>query len=167
MKLSILLLLITLINASPKPAPTFYLRTIDDKAFFLSDEIKKEKPIVLSFFATWCGPCRKEMPLLDSLSYEYPDIQFYLVNVSNLVQGDIKLKEDPEEVHKMLTGLKIGMPVLMDKYAMTAEKYGATTLPYLVIIDQKGNIIHEKTGFNDESKTEIITILKGIHIEEN
>jgi len=43
-------------------APTFFLRTLEDEAFFLSDEIKKGQPIVLSFFATWCGPCRKEMP---------------------------------------------------------------------------------------------------------
>ena len=115
------------------PAPTFFLHTLDDKTFFLSDEIKKEKPIVLSFFATWCGPCRKEMPALDSLSRKFTDIKFFLVNVSNLVLDGTKLKEDPVKVRKMLEDLNVDLPVLMDKYAMTAEKYGATTLPLLVI----------------------------------
>ena len=50
------------------PAPTFFVRTIDNKNFFLSDTLKKSEPIVLSFFATWCLPCRKEIPVLDTLS---------------------------------------------------------------------------------------------------
>lgn len=150
------------VSAQETSAPTFFAFTIDNKPFFLSDEIKKEKPIVLSFFATWCGPCRQEMPVLDSLSREFTDIEFFLVNVSNLVLGGTKLKEDPVKVRKMLEDLNVDLPVLMDKYAMTAEKYGATTLPLLVIIDKKGNIILSKTGYKKGDELELIDILKGL-----
>ena len=81
-------------------APTFFAKTLDKKSFFLSDTLKRNNhPIVLSFFATWCGPCRLEMPVLDTLSQSYKDIDFYLINVSGL-KG--KKKEDPIEVKELL-----------------------------------------------------------------
>jgi len=163
MRLFVITFLCSILIAAPEKAPTFFLHTLDDKTFFLSEEIKKEKPIVLSFFATWCGPCRKEMPVLDSLSKVFTDIEFFLVNVSNLVQGDTKLKEDPVMVQKMLEDLNVDLPVLMDKYAMTAEKYGATTLPLLVIIDKKGNIILSKTGYKKGDELELIDVLEGLN----
>ena len=60
-------------------APTFFVRDLIGKNFFFSDTLKTGKPTVLSFFATWCGPCRVEMPVLDTLSQSYSDINFYLV----------------------------------------------------------------------------------------
>ena len=144
-------------------APTFFLRTLDDEAFFLSDEIKKGQPIVLSFFATWCVPCRMEMPELQKLSGELTDVSFYLINVSNLNQDGTKLKEDPVKVREMVESLKVELPVLMDKYAMTAEKYEAFILPRLVVIDQKGVIVHSSYGYNkDKGLKEIESILKGL-----
>ena len=73
-------------------APTFFVRDLAEKNFFFSDTLKTGKPAVLSFFATWCGPCRVEMPVLDTLSQSYSDINFYLVNVSGLTQGKSKIK---------------------------------------------------------------------------
>ena len=47
-------------------APTFFVRDLHDKNFFFSDTLKTGKPAILSFFATWCVPCRAEMPELDT-----------------------------------------------------------------------------------------------------
>ena len=144
-----------------KSAPTFFARTPENKNFYFSDELKKENPIVLSFFATWCGPCRVEMPVLDSISTEFPDISFYLINVSGLEQGGVKFKEDPVKVKAMVEYLKVDIPVIMDKYGLTAEKYGALNLPTLVVIDQKGKIVYEHTGYARGDELELIKILKG------
>lgn len=132
-------------------APTFFLRTLDNKKFYLSDELKNKKPIVFDFFATWCEPCIKKMPVIDSLSHIYKDVNFYYVNVSGITQEKEKRKEDSKVVRKLIERLKINSKsVLMDKYGLTAEKYDALILPQLVIINSKGKIeyIHPRDSLN-------------------
>ena len=135
-------------------APTFFVRDLAEKNFFFSDTLKTGKPAVLSFFATWCVPCRAEMPGLDTLSHSYSDINFYLVNVSGLTQGKAKMKEDPKLVKMMVDKLGVNLKVLMDKYGKVAEKYGVQSLPRLVVIDQKSKVhyIHDGYAPGDEKK---------------
>ena len=140
-------------------APTFYLNTLDGKRFYLSKTLEKKKPIVLSFFATWCEPCKKEMPVLETLSKEFEETDFYLVNVSNLVQGGKKLKEDPKLVQRLVDGLKLTMTVLMDKYALVAKKYEAMVLPRLAIIAPDGKVSYLHTGYEYGDEKEIVNIL--------
>jgi len=135
-------------------APTFFVRDLTEKNFFLSDTLKLGRPIVLSFFATWCGPCRLEMPVLDTLSQSYKDINFYLVDVSGLTQGKAKMKEDPAKVKIMVESLGVTLQVLMDRYGKVAEKYEVKSLPRLVVIDAKGKVhyIHDGYAPGDEKK---------------
>jgi thiol-disulfide isomerase/thioredoxin len=135
-------------------APTFFVRDLTEKNFFFSDTLKTGKPAVLSFFATWCGPCRVEMPVLDTLSQSYSDINFYLVDVSGLTQGKSKMKEDPAKVKIMVESLGVTLQVLMDKYGKVAEKYGVKSLPRLVVIDAKSTVhyIHDGYAPGDEKK---------------
>ena len=129
-------------------APTFFVRDLAEKNFFLSDTLKLEKPTVLSFFATHCMPCRVEMPELDTLSREYTNVNFYLVDVSG------KIKEDPEKVKIMVDKLGVSLQVLMDKYGKVAEKYEVKSLPRLVVIDAKSTVhyIHDGYEPGDENK---------------
>ena len=143
------------VSAQETSAPTFFAYTLDNKPFFMSKEIEKEQPIVLSFFATWCGPCRQEIPVIDSLSTQYSNVSFYLVNVSGLTQGDKVMKENDDKVIEMLKSLKVDLPVLMDKYGKTAELYDALVLPRVVIIDKNGNIVYAHTGYDKDVKIEI------------
>ena len=135
-------------------APTFFVRDLAEKNFFFSDSLKLGRPTVLSFFATWCGPCRLEMPVLDTLSQTYKDVDFYLINVSGLTQGKEKKKEDPEKVKIMVESLGVTLQVLMDKYGKVAEKYGVKSLPWLVVIDAKSTVhyIHKGYAPGDEKK---------------
>ena len=141
------------------PAPTFFAKTLDKKSFFLSDSLERnQRPIVLSFFATWCGPCRIEMPVLDTLSQSYNDIDFYLINVSGL-EG--RKKENPVEVKALLEKLGVTLPVLMDKYGNAAQKYDALILPRLVVIDSS-KIIYAHTGYEEGDDKKLIQILNGL-----
>ena len=135
-------------------APTFFVRDLAEQNFFFSDTLKTGKPAVLSFFATWCGPCRLEMPQLDTLSHSYKNVNFYLVDVSGLTQGKAKMKEDPEKVKMMVDKLGVSLQVLMDKYGKVAEKYGVKSLPRLVVIDKKSKVhyIHDGYAPGDENK---------------
>jgi len=133
-------------------APTFFVRDLTEQNFFFSDTLKTGKPAVLSFFATWCVPCRAEMPVLDTLSQNYKNINFYLVDVSGLTQGKSKIKEDPAKVKIMVESLGVTLQVLMDKYGKVAEKYGVKSLPRLVVIDAKSTVhyIHDGYAPGDE-----------------
>ena len=135
-------------------APTFFVRDLTEQNFFFSDTLKLGKPTVLSFFATWCSPCRLEMPVLDTLSYSYKNINFYLVDVSGLTQGKSKMKEDPAKIKIMVESLGVTLQVLMDKYGKVAEKYGVKSLPRLVVIDAKSTVhyIHDGYAPGDEIK---------------
>jgi len=129
-------------------APTFFVRDLAEQNFFFSDTLKLGRPTVLSFFATHCIPCRAEMPQLDTLSREYTNVNFYLVDVSG------KIKEDPVKVKELVTKLGVNLQVLMDKYGKVAEKYGVKSLPRLVVIDDKSKVydIHDGYTPGDENK---------------
>ena len=94
------------------------------------------------------------MPVLDTLSQSYSDINFYLVDVSGLTQGKSKMKEDPAKVKIMVESLGVTLQVLMDKYGKVAEKYGVKSLPRLVVIDAKSIVhyIHDGYAHGDEKK---------------
>jgi peroxiredoxin len=134
-----------------KQAPSFYLRDLAGEDFFASrvygENAKQPSAVVLSFFATWCIPCRAEAPQLEILSNKFPEIQFYLVSV----------KDKPELILKWLNDVKIELPVLLDSYGRTAKKFNVigesetgsevASLPSLFVIDQSGTIVYQHTGY--------------------
>ena len=92
----------------------------------------------MSFFATWCIPCAKEIPELTKLSKQFgDDFQFLLVDVN----------EKKNIVKEHISKEGITLQVVLDKYGKTFEKFGGTTLPLLVVIDKKGNISYKHTGY--------------------
>ena len=164
MKYSIILTLFSLVFSELKvgdPAPTFYIRTLEEKNFFMSDTLKHDKPIILSFFATWCVPCREEIPVLDSVRQEFPDMKFYLVDVSGLNTNGKAMIEDSLMVAKMINFLKVDILVLMDIYGKTAEYFAVKELPTLIVIDPKGIISYVHTGYTKGDENELISILNG------
>lgn len=132
-------------------APTFSLPDLNNNYVFLRDfcGTKLRKPwinktkhvVVLSFFATWCGPCIKEIPYVEKLMEEYKGkpIRFYLIDVG----------EDPALVRPFIKKYNIKLPVLVDRYMKTSEKYGANSLPRLVVIDKNGTVIKLRRGFTE------------------
>ena len=127
-------------------APTFFSKTLENKYFFLSDYLEgNSSPIVLSFFATWCVPCAKEIPELTKMSNEFDDdFQFLLVDVN----------EKRDKVKEHVRKKNISLQVVLDKYGKTFEKFGGKTLPLLVVINKKGKITYHHTGYKkgDEIK---------------
>ena len=142
-------------------APTFFLRTLEEDSFFMSDTLEKGSPIILSFFATWCIPCREEIPVIDSVRQEFPNMKFYLVDVSGLNTNGKAMIEDSLMVAKMINFLKVDILVLMDIYGKTAEKYAVKELPTLIVIDPEGKISYVHTGYTKGDENELISILNG------
>jgi len=134
-------------------APTFYLKDLQDNDVFLRNYCgqKLRKPwknkekyvVVLSFWATWCGPCQKEIPVLQDIykSYEGKNLKVYLVDVG----------EKKELVVPFVKKKKYELPVLLDIYSMvSSKKYMVSSLPRLFVVDQDGVIQHITKGFKGE-----------------
>lgn len=121
-------------------APAFSLRDSAGKDFYLSDivgERSKEKVngVVLSFFASWCIPCRNELPIINSLVDELrgEGVKVVIVNV----------KENFHTINALLADLKVGKPlVLSDPYGEASEKYQVRFLPVTFFIGGDGKIRH-------------------------
>lgn len=123
-------------------SPTFFLRDINGEDFFLSDYVgdprnpytkqSKKKVVILSFFATWCVPCIKELPELQSISNNYSN--------DTLLTVLIDVNEKRDEVNTFLDSLDIRLPTLLDRYGKVSEGYNIISLPTLFIIDSEGKI---------------------------
>ena len=126
-------------------APSIYLFKLESNKYFKSKDLLGDKNLVVSFFATWCIPCAKEIPELTKLSKQFgDDFQFLLVDVNE--------KRDLVKKHVLEKG--ISLPVVLDKYGKTFEKFGGKTLPLSVVINKEGKITYHHTGYKigDEKK---------------
>jgi peroxiredoxin len=112
-------------------AADFTLNDINNNEVTLST--LRGKNVMLNFFATWCPPCRAEMPDMEKLYNETKD--------SNLVILAVNLKEDRETVKAFLTDNKFNFTTLLDSEGKTAEKYGIFAIPTTFFIDKDGFIV--------------------------
>jgi peroxiredoxin len=117
-------------------APDFELKTTKGERFRLSDNVGK-KIIVLNFFATWCGPCRAEMPELNRYFNQHKSESFLLLGI------DAEEKED--RVEAFLDELKVDFPAGVDDGPIGTQ-YGVESLPTTVVIGVDGKVQLYETG---------------------
>jgi thiol-disulfide isomerase/thioredoxin len=148
------------------PAPTFFLRTLEGENFFLSKEIKPDSPIILAFYATWCVPCRLEIPALEKMMSDptLSNVRLYYVNVGGLMAADeggdiIKQREEIDKVQQHKERFKMTHPILMDRYALTAQKFNAESLPTIVVIGGNGMIKYLHHGYSPGDEHELLQYL--------
>jgi thiol-disulfide isomerase/thioredoxin len=122
------MLCVSTVNADQ--APDFTLQSNTGKNIRLAEQ--RGQVVMLNFWASWCGPCRQEMPLLDGLYKRYSGagFQFYGVNV----------EEDNTDAKKLLKDLGVSFPVLFDPESKASKLYNVEAMPTTVLIDRKGQI---------------------------
>ncbi len=108
-------------------SPDFSLTALDGSTFHLSDT--RGRPVVLNFWATWCPPCRAEMPTIQSRSEEWGD--------ALLVVG-IEVGEPPNEVQSFVDSFGLTFPVVLDRQGNVARRYQVQGLPTTVVLDADG-----------------------------
>ena len=134
-------------------APPISLFKLESNKYFRSKDLIGEKHLVVSFFATWCVPCAKEIPKLIEMSEELGDeFQFVLVDV----------KEKRDVVKKHVDKKEITLQVVLDKYGMVFEKFGGVILPLLVVIDKNGKVTYHtgQKGYEDGDELKLKKHLK-------
>lgn len=125
-------------------APDFTLDTLSGKSISLSDY--KGKKVLLNFWATWCKPCRMEMPDMQELQKEYPDIAVAAVNFTSSEKNIQAVKSFAD--HYQLT-----FPILIDKSGINGD-FNVLSYPTTYILDEKGTIQHIRVGTMTKKRNE-------------
>jgi peroxiredoxin len=119
------------------PAPQFTLTTLAGQPAGLSQY--KGQVVMVNFWATWCGPCQQEMPLLDQMYKKYKPAGFTLIGVN--------VDKEAPAVKELLTRKPVSFPVLLDPANSVSKAYHVDEMPSSVIIDRKGVIRYVHRGY--------------------
>jgi peroxiredoxin len=122
-----------------QPAPDFALRSWDGANMRLSEH--SGEVVLINFWATWCGPCRQEMPLLDEIYGKY--------RRAGLVLFSVNLDEESnlDAAREMAKTLRVSYPVLFDARKEVSRAYQAGTMPLTVLIDREGVVRYVSEGY--------------------
>jgi len=119
--------------------PDFTLKTLSGKETSLSDY--RGKIVFLNLWATWCPPCRQEMPSMEKLYQKFKNKDFVILAVS--------MREKQGTVEKFVKNNKLTFPVLLDSKGKVGRDYMATSIPTTYLINKQGEIIGRAVGGRD------------------
>jgi peroxiredoxin len=120
-------------------APDFTLRSANGPNLRLQEQ--RGQVVMINFWATWCGPCRVEMPHLNRLYDKYRSSGFQLLGVN--------IDEDPARAQALATKLGLRFPVLFDAEKRVSKLYDLTTMPSTVLVDRDGRVRYVHRGYRD------------------
>jgi peroxiredoxin len=135
-------------------APDFVLRSATGENLRLSEY--RGDVVLINFWATWCGPCRQEMPLLNDLYGRYQRVGFNLLGVN--------IDEDSRRAMQMVQELGVNFPVLFDENKEVSKLYEVEAMPVTILVDREGVVRHVhhgyKPGYEEKYLTEIRSLLR-------
>ena len=135
-------------------APDFTLKSRSGKNIRLAE--LRGKVVMLNFWASWCTPCREEMPLLEKIHQRYESLGFTLLGIN--------IENTHDDVKKFLSDVKVSFPVLYDTTNKVSELYSISAMPTTILIDRDGNMrfLHKgyKPGYEESYRQQVKTLLK-------
>jgi len=131
-------------------AKNFTLQDIDDEKFELNDT--KGQWVFLHFWASWCGPCREEMPAIQQLSETLKDEKFKIVMINTA--------EDEDTIFEFLGVINIELNTLLDADGLVTEAWKPRGLPTTFLIDPEGSVKYQAIGGREWNKPEYIAFIK-------
>ncbi|WP_142504526.1 thiol-disulfide oxidoreductase ResA [Melghirimyces algeriensis] len=127
-----------------KTAPEFKLKTLDGETLQLSD--LKGKAVLLNFWATWCKPCRDEMPAIQKVYDKHKDKGFAVVGVN--------IAETKVTVSGFARQLNLNFPIVLDPDRKVTKLYGIGPIPSSIFIDKNGKVVRKVNGEMNEGQIE-------------
>ncbi len=136
------------------PAPNFTLQMLGGGQMSLAEH--KGNVVMVNFWATWCAPCRQEMPHLEALHQRYSSLGFTLLGVN--------VEEDSSGAEDWLAETPVSFPILFDPQSSVSELYDVIAMPSTVMIDREGNLryLHHgyKPGYENEYQNQIRALIR-------
>ena len=126
------------------PAPNFTLKSMGGNNLKLSE--MTGNVVLINFWASWCGPCREEMPLLNALHKKYQPLGFTVLGVN--------VEEQVDSARGFLSNFPVDFPILLDNTNKVSKQYNVIAMPTTVVVDRDGNMrfLHEGYKPGDEKK---------------
>lgn len=118
-------------------APDFTLRTADGSNLRLAEQ--RGRVVLVNFWATWCAPCRQEMPLLNQLYQKYQASGFTLLGIN--------IDADSRNAVSVANKLGVSFPVLLDGEKSVSKLYDLTSMPSTLLIDRDGKVRYVHRGY--------------------
>ncbi|MBF0444280.1 MAG: TlpA family protein disulfide reductase [Magnetococcales bacterium] len=135
-----------------KKAPDLLLKDLEGKTHNISDY--HGKVVLVNFWATWCPPCRDEMPSMQRVWDKLKDKGFVILAVD--------VGEDAENIIPFIMEHDIEFPILLDKSDKTARAWRVRGMPTSFLVDKQGNIVYQALGGREWDDAKIVEIIQGL-----
>jgi thiol-disulfide isomerase/thioredoxin len=134
------------------PAPVFTLASNGGGPLSLSQY--KGQVVMINFWASWCGPCRQEMPLLESIYKKYRQMGFTLLGVN--------VEPDTQAANEWLKQTPVSFPILYDKDSKVSKLYEVAGMPSTVLIDRSGKLRMLHRGYKSGDENEYLDSIRAL-----
>jgi peroxiredoxin len=133
-------------------APDFTLKSLEGTNLRLEEY--RGQVVLINFWASWCGPCRQEMPLLDRLHQRYADTGFAVLGVN--VEGEA----GPAQA--LIDKVPVTFPVLIDEDQLGSELYRLEAMPSTVVLDRDGVVRYIHRGYKPGDEAKSVEVVKAL-----
>lgn len=135
-----------------KQAPEFSLPALNGETVSLAD-YRGKKNLVVSYWASWCGPCKVELPELREFYKQHhkADTDFEILAIS--------IDEEKADAEKYVETEKLPFPVLLDPHSKVADSYTVGAIPTMFVVDKRGKIIYAHTGLDQVMQFQLMRSL--------
>ncbi len=139
----------------PQKAEDFTLRTLEGERVSL--KAYRGKVIFLNFWATWCGPCRMEMPSMEKLWQDFKEEDFVMLAVN--------IQEESKLVSSFMKEMNLSFPVLLDEKGSVSRSYRIRGIPTTFFLNSKGETIGTAVGARDWASEESFRLIRELLLE--
>ena len=154
---SLLFVLVAFALQAAAQLPSVTLKDINGKTVNTAELSNDGKPFIISFFATWCKPCNRELSAISEVYEEWQD-----ETGVKLIAVSIDQAQNINKVKPLVDGNGWTYDVLLDPNSEFKRALGIQMIPYVLIVDGKGNIVYKHNGYTEGAEAELIEKVRGL-----
>ena len=154
---SLLFVLVAFALQAAAQLPSVTLKDINGKTVNTAELSNDGKPFIISFFATWCKPCNRELTAISEVYEEWQE-----ETGVKLIAVSIDQAQNINRVKPLVDGNGWTYDVLLDPNSEFKRALGIQMIPYVLIVDGKGNIVYKHNGYTEGAEAELIEKVRGL-----
>lgn len=154
---SLLFVLVAFALQAAAQLPSVTLKDINGKTVNTAELSNDGKPLIISFFATWCKPCNRELTAISEVYEEWQE-----ETGVKLIAVSIDQAQNINKVKPLVDGNGWTYDVLLDPNSEFKRALGIQMIPYVLIVDGKGNIVYKHNGYTEGAEAELIEKVRGL-----